>query len=66
MHFNLYKDEGDKFRWNFCVVGEKTIAVSAISYDDRMEAIASIGLLKGMVVAAKVFDKTENRWLGED
>ena len=66
MHFNLYQDEGEKWRWNFCVVEEKAIAVSTISYDDRMEAIASIGLLKGMVVAAQVYDKVEKRWLAQE
>lgn len=45
---------------------EKAIAVSTISYDDRMEAIASIGLLKGMVVAAQVYDKVEKRWLAQE
>ena len=63
MHFNLYQDEGKKWRWNFCVVDEKVMAVSAMSYGDRMEAIASISLMKGMALAAKVYDKGEKRWI---
>ena len=63
MHFNLYQDKNKKWCWNFCVVDEIVMAASTIPYDDRMEAVASISLMKGMALAAKVYDKVEKRWL---
>ena len=63
MRFNLYQDEGNRWRWDFCVVKEKAIASSSVSYDDKKEAIASITLVKRLTRATKVFDKEENQWI---
>lgn len=63
MYFILYKDADGQWRWNFNANNNKIIAMSSESYINKTDALNSINLVKNNANAARVYDKSQEKWL---
>ena len=54
MHFNLYKDEADEWRWRLIASNGRIVADSGESYTTKAKAQAGIASVKEGVAAAPV------------
>jgi uncharacterized protein YegP (UPF0339 family) len=56
--FEIYKDNNDRFRWEFRENNGKVIAESAESYSSRVLCLSTIHLVKIESITASVTDQT--------
>lgn len=63
MYFILYKDAKGEWRWNYNSANHKIIAMSSESYINKQDAINGINLVKNGAAGARVYDKTQEKWL---
>lgn len=63
MYFILFKDVQGQWRWNFNAANNKIIATGAEGYHNKQDAIHGINLVKTGAHAAKVYDKSAEKWL---
>jgi uncharacterized protein YegP (UPF0339 family) len=54
MHFSLYKDAANQWRWTLYAANEKKIADSGEAYHNKQDAIHGIDLVKGTNAATPV------------
>ena len=47
MHYFLYKDQGNQWRWTLYAANNRKIANSGEGYHNKIDAISAINLVKG-------------------
>ena len=64
MYFILFKSDKNSQRyWNLNADNHKIIATGAEGYINKQDAIHGINLVKGNAGLAKVYDKSQEKWL---
>ncbi|MDQ3750426.1 MAG: DUF1508 domain-containing protein [Acidobacteriota bacterium] len=58
MKYEIYKDDGDLWRWRFISANGNIIAVSSESYHNREDCLSSINILR-YCANAPVVDSAE-------
>ncbi len=54
MHFHLYRDVAQQWRWTLYATNNRKIANSGEGYFNKADAVAAIGLVKGTNAATPV------------
>jgi uncharacterized protein len=57
MHFVLYRDTANQWRWTLYAANNKKIADSGESYWNKVDAQHGINLVKGSTQAAPVYER---------
>ncbi len=60
MHFWFYKDTKGEWRWSFKGDNNKILADSGEGYQNRVDCIDAIRLIKNGAAAANVWDTSQN------
>lgn len=64
MYFILFKsDKNNQWYWNMNADNHKIIATGAEGYVNKQDAVNGIYLVKANAAAAKVYDKSQEKWL---
>jgi uncharacterized protein YegP (UPF0339 family) len=57
MHFNLYRDTANQWRWTLYAANNKKIADSGESYWNKVDAQHGINLVKGTTTTTPVYER---------
>jgi uncharacterized protein YegP (UPF0339 family) len=64
MYFILYKSEkNDQWYWNLNADNHKVIATGGEGYVNKQDAVKGLNLVKDNAADAKVYDKSQEKWL---
>ncbi|WP_020693833.1 YegP family protein [Noviherbaspirillum massiliense] len=64
MHYEIYKDLQQQWRWRIIDSRSRVAATSSDAYEKREDALRSLMQIRQHAASAQIYDHSLNKWLG--